>query len=37
MTGHGTVRDAVTALRLGAADFLSKPFHASALEEPFTG
>src|SRR5688572_14074603 len=33
MTGHGTVRDAVTALRLGASDFLSKPFHASALED----
>src|SRR5690349_18028723 len=33
MMGHGTVRDAVTALRLGAADFLSKPFHASALED----
>ena len=32
MMGHGTVRDAVTALRLGASDFLSKPFHASALE-----
>jgi DNA-binding NtrC family response regulator len=33
MMGHGTVRDAVTALRLGASDFLSKPFHASALED----
>ncbi len=33
LTGQGTVRDAITALRLGASDFLSKPFHASALEE----
>jgi DNA-binding NtrC family response regulator len=33
LTGHGTVKDAITALRLGAADFLAKPFHLSALEE----
>jgi two-component system response regulator AtoC len=33
LTGHGTVRDAVHALRLGAADFMAKPFHTSALEE----
>ena len=30
---HGTVHDAISALRLGASDFLSKPFHRSALEE----
>jgi DNA-binding NtrC family response regulator len=33
LTGHGTVRDAITALRLGASDFLAKPFHLTALEE----
>jgi DNA-binding NtrC family response regulator len=33
MTAHGTVRDAVDALRLGAADVLGKPFHVSALEQ----
>ena len=35
LTGSGGVRDAITALRLGAADFLSKPFHAEALNESF--
>src|SRR5882672_12669597 len=33
MTEHGTVGDAVDALRIGAADVLGKPFHISALEE----
>ncbi len=33
MTSHGTVGDAVDALRIGAADVLGKPFHISALEE----
>jgi two-component system, NtrC family, response regulator AtoC len=33
LTGKGTVRDAITALRAGAADFLAKPFHASSFEE----
>ncbi|HSZ83742.1 MAG TPA: sigma-54 dependent transcriptional regulator [Polyangia bacterium] len=33
MTAHGTVGDAVDALRIGAADVLGKPFHISALEE----
>jgi DNA-binding NtrC family response regulator len=32
MSAHGTVADAVEALRLGAADVLGKPFHMSALE-----
>ena len=33
MAAHGTVGDAVEALRLGAADVLGKPFHISALEQ----
>jgi DNA-binding NtrC family response regulator len=33
LTEHGTVSDAVDALRLGAADVLGKPFHVSVLEE----
>jgi DNA-binding NtrC family response regulator len=33
MTAHGTVGDAVEALRIGAADVLGKPFHASALQQ----
>jgi two-component system, NtrC family, response regulator AtoC len=33
LTGNGTVRDAISALRLGACDFLAKPFHLTALEE----
>ncbi len=33
MTAHGTVGDAVEALRIGAADVLGKPFHISALEQ----
>jgi DNA-binding NtrC family response regulator len=33
LTGNGTVRDAISALRLGACDFLAKPFHVTALEE----
>ncbi|MDZ4694166.1 MAG: sigma-54 dependent transcriptional regulator [Deltaproteobacteria bacterium] len=32
ITGQGTVRDAVEALRAGANDFVSKPFHPSAVE-----
>ncbi len=32
LTGHGTVKDAVAALRCGAADFVSKPFHSSSLQ-----
>jgi two-component system, NtrC family, response regulator AtoC len=33
LTDHGTVSDAVDALRLGASDVLGKPFHVSVLEE----
>src|SRR5450432_2068876 len=33
MTAHGTLGEAVDALRIGAADVLGKPFHISALEE----
>jgi len=33
MTAHGTVGDAVEALRIGAADVLGKPFHLTALEQ----
>jgi DNA-binding NtrC family response regulator len=35
LTGSGGVRDAITALRMGASDFLSKPFHVEALNESF--
>jgi two-component system, NtrC family, response regulator AtoC len=31
MTGFGTVRDAVAAIRRGAADFITKPFQADEL------
>jgi two-component system response regulator HydG len=33
LTAHGTVGDAVDALRIGAADVLGKPFHISVLEQ----
>jgi DNA-binding NtrC family response regulator len=33
LTAHGTVGDAVEALRIGAADVLGKPFHLTALEQ----
>jgi DNA-binding NtrC family response regulator len=33
LTDHGTVSDAVDALRLGAADVLGKPFHVSVVEQ----
>ncbi len=33
LTGRATVKDAIAALRSGACDFLSKPFHPSAIEE----
>src|SRR5689334_21148656 len=33
LTEHGTVGDAVEALRIGAADVLGKPFHISVLEQ----
>jgi two-component system response regulator HydG len=33
LTATGTVADAVEALRSGAADVLTKPFHVSALEQ----
>ena len=33
LTADATVADAVGALRAGAVNFLSKPFHASALDE----
>jgi DNA-binding NtrC family response regulator len=36
LTGSGGVRDAITALRMGASDFLSKPLHAEALNESFS-
>lgn len=32
MTGYGTVSDAVTAMKLGAFDFLTKPFSMEELE-----
>lgn len=32
MTGHGTLESAVSALRLGAFDYLTKPFSADAVE-----
>jgi DNA-binding NtrC family response regulator len=33
LTAHGTVSDAVDALRIGASDVLGKPFHITALEQ----
>ncbi len=33
MTAHGTVESAVAAMRLGAVDYLQKPFDADRLEE----
>ena len=33
MTAHGTLDDAVAALRLGAAEFLRKPFRMAELEQ----
>ena len=33
LTAHGTIADAVEALRSGAADVLAKPFHISVLEQ----
>jgi len=33
ITGRGTIKDAVAALRAGASDFLSKPFHTQAVTE----
>jgi DNA-binding NtrC family response regulator len=33
LTAHGTIADAVEALRSGAADVLAKPFHSSVVEE----
>jgi DNA-binding NtrC family response regulator len=33
LTAHGTVGDAVDALRIGASDVLGKPFHITALEQ----
>ncbi len=32
ITGHGDVGSAIESLRLGAADFITKPFHEDALE-----
>jgi signal transduction histidine kinase len=32
ITGHGDVASAIESLRLGAADFITKPFHDDALE-----
>jgi DNA-binding NtrC family response regulator len=32
MTGHGTLESAVSAMRLGAFDYLTKPFSAEAVE-----
>lgn len=32
MTGHGTLESAVQAMRLGAFDYLTKPFSADAIE-----
>ena len=36
LTAHGSVAGAVEALRAGAADVVSKPFHSSALEDAIT-
>jgi DNA-binding NtrC family response regulator len=36
LTAHGTIADAVEALRNGAADVLAKPFHISVLEQALT-
>jgi len=36
LTGQGGIDDAVAALRAGAADFLSKPFHVATVEELVT-
>ncbi|MFB3901837.1 MAG: sigma-54-dependent transcriptional regulator [Acidobacteriota bacterium] len=36
LTGHGTVEDAVTALKLGAYDYLMKPFSAKQLTDALT-
>ena len=33
LTAHGTVGDAVDALRIGASDVLGQPFHLTALEQ----
>jgi DNA-binding NtrC family response regulator len=33
LTAHGTMNEAVEALRIGAADVLGKPFHISVLEQ----
>ncbi len=33
LTGRGTIRDAVQAMRLGASDFLEKPFDPGTLHE----
>lgn len=33
LTGHGTIQDAVTALKQGAYDYLMKPFSANQLTE----
>lgn len=33
MTGHGTMEHAITALKEGAADFLTKPFSSRELDE----
>lgn len=31
LTGHGSVKDAVKAIRMGAADFLEKPFNSAEI------
>ena len=36
LTAHGSVAGAVEALRAGAADVVSKPFHTSALQDAIT-
>ncbi len=33
LTGHGSVPDAVRALREGACDFMAKPFHVTSFED----
>jgi DNA-binding NtrC family response regulator len=37
ITGYGTIEDAVRALKLGAADYLTKPFSPSALIDKLRG
>ena len=37
MTGYSTIRSAVSAMRLGAFDYLPKPFTDDELIDPWKG